>query len=510
MAGGTIRYRRLMAATEHTDPPALPEGTRVFYIGPPKTGTTSLQEAARAARETLYEHGVYYPGTGRNHRAEIHALMEEPEPIVDKVADRPMPPGITRPEADRIPPRTLWTDLMEDIDAKPSTRVMVTHEHAATASDDEAATFVRELGKGRTHVVLTLRPVQEMLVSRWIENLKEGMAAPFERWMEAVYEPSDDLVPGRMRRYFDQAGLIERWAAAAGPDNVTVIVVDKSDRNLLTDTFERLLDLPPQTLTGVVSGGIRANRSMSLPESQVMQRVNAEVVRPEEMSWPAYLTVVRRGAINRLLDVRVPTADEARVRLPQWAAERAAQDASHYVERIAASGVRVIGDLEMLRGDGPVTENPEGADDATVLRDIAVTSLTGAVRATTSYEGRLARRIERARERTERERARREKTDQKLAQEKEKNEKKRELLDKVRAKRDKNAELLEREKARHEKTRAALARLRQRTIRDQVRRLPAEQRAQKAAESFTTHELTQALRIRLGHKARTRRSLHVK
>jgi hypothetical protein len=48
--------------------------TRLFHIGPHKTGTTALQRAAAYRREQLLAHGVRYPGWMLNHRTAIPAF----------------------------------------------------------------------------------------------------------------------------------------------------------------------------------------------------------------------------------------------------------------------------------------------------------------------------------------------------------------------------------------------------------------------------------------------------
>jgi len=51
----------------------LPEGSRLLHIGPPKTGTSAIQSAARVALPELYEYGVHYPNLGREHGKAIVA-----------------------------------------------------------------------------------------------------------------------------------------------------------------------------------------------------------------------------------------------------------------------------------------------------------------------------------------------------------------------------------------------------------------------------------------------------
>lgn len=57
------------------DPWLLPPHATLFYVGPPKTGTTAVQAAGAACREELLGHGVRYPGIGLNHRKEVNAFL---------------------------------------------------------------------------------------------------------------------------------------------------------------------------------------------------------------------------------------------------------------------------------------------------------------------------------------------------------------------------------------------------------------------------------------------------
>lgn len=478
-------------------PLRLPDGTRLLHIGPPKTGTTNLQESARTARPELARHGVYYPGDTRNHRAEILSVLGEPDPMLLRVAGRDLPPGSLRADADRVTPRSRWEALLDDLAATDAKRSLISHEYASMASDDEAAQFVQGLGRDRVHVVITLRPHWVVLTSQWIEELKVALTDSFDQWLERFYDASDATFPVRMRRYLDQGALVDRWVRAAGPERVTVVVVDKANMNLLTETFEQLLGLPDNTLSGVVTDGRRINRSMSLPEARVFREVNEQIFDPETLSWPVYLRVVRTGAVDRVLMAREPGAGEPRVTMPPWAAQRAGQLGVQFAARIEQSGARIIGDLDVLRSGppGPDTSTPQEVD-ASIYESIAVASLTGSVEGATGYERSLARRMASARTRAANAKRDLERVEQTLTV--------------VRRDLERVERSLQRERAAHSRTKQVVASLKRRTIRQQVKALPAAERAQRAAASFSTHDLAGALRIRLMHKARTRRSMRLR
>jgi hypothetical protein len=311
----------------------LPAGARLLHIGLPKTGTTALQATAQARRTDLLAAGVRYPGGGMNHREAVSALMGRRWGWIG--------PGAT------VPPMRHWERLITEVRAETARRVWISHEFASEADDEAVARFVSELGD-QLQVVVTLRPFAAVLASSWQQYLKGGTTHTFERWLKAVLaEPPEQKVTPSFHLRNDQAGVVRRWAAAAGADHVSAVVVDKARPTQLTDAFEALLDLPPGFLVDSSLGGLQANRSMSLPESELMRQVN-RAIKGRGVEWGEYEALLREGGIARLLQSRTPAADEPSLQLPRWAAERASALGRRYADGIAASGVRVVGDLEVL------------------------------------------------------------------------------------------------------------------------------------------------------------------
>ena len=345
----------------------LPPDVRLLHIGLAKTGTTALQSTARARRVELLEHGVRYPGHGLNHREAVSALMRRRWGWKG--------PGAT------VPPMLHWERLMAEVAAETRRRVWISHEFAAESDDETAQRFVDALGE-RLHVVVTLRPYGALLTSSWQQYLKTGLTATFERWLQAVLaDPPDHGVTETFHRRSDQGGVVRRLAAAAGADRVTAVVVDKAAPTLLTDAFEGLLDLPPGFLVDDALGGLRANRSLSAQESEVLRRLNL-AVKGRGLSWGDYDVLLRKGGIDRLLQSRTPGPDEPRPVLPAWAAERASERGRRYAEEIAAAGVRVVGDLAVLAAPVPGVAQPP-AEPEVVDVDVAVELAAGLLSAST-------------------------------------------------------------------------------------------------------------------------------
>ena len=122
------------------------------------------------------------------------------------------------------------------------------HEFASESDAETANRFVDEIGEN-CHIAVTLRSPGAILPSAWQQYVKAGVPIAFDDWLGSVIaDPPDRSVTKGFHDRNDQAGVVERWAAAAGADRVTVIVLDKSRPELLYGTFEQLLGLPAGTL----------------------------------------------------------------------------------------------------------------------------------------------------------------------------------------------------------------------------------------------------------------------
>jgi hypothetical protein len=290
--------------------------------------------AASEGRETLRRHGVLYPGTKLNQRDAVLGFMERRW-------------GWT---SEGIPPRQAWDDVMEEIEADTERRVLFGHEFASESDAETAKRFVEAIGD-RQHIVVTLRSLGAILPSAWQQYIKAGVPIAFDDWLGSVIaDPPDRTVTRGYHDRNDQAGVVERWAGAAGPDRVTVVVLDKKHPELLFDTFEQLLDLPSGTLAAQELGGFASNRGLTVPEAELFLALNA-IIRPHDIAWDDFQRMVRNGAVRRLMDHR--TSDEEKPQLPAWAVKRAAEIGTGYAEAIAATGVQVVGDLSQLSEEVP-------------------------------------------------------------------------------------------------------------------------------------------------------------
>jgi hypothetical protein len=319
----------------------LEAGARLLHIGPHKTGTTAIQGAFDLARGRLAEHGVVYAGAAR-----------QPMRATLAVTGRPAMLGEAQPDM------AYWDRLVQSIRAAGDQRVVISSEFFADGDDEAARRVVADLGGPRVHVVVTLRPLYRVMPSQWQQFVQNGFCTPYLEYLDRILRQPDQPTPRFWLRHRHDK-LVARWAAAAGAQNVTVIVVDGPDRLALLRTFESLLGLPAGFL--VFEDDV-VNRSLTLAETEVVRQLNEEFKRRE---WPgaSYARFVRYGAVKQM-KARRPLPGEPQITTPAWALEQVAEISAEMTRNIAALGVRVVGDLSALRCPPPPAREPEaGAGD---------------------------------------------------------------------------------------------------------------------------------------------------
>lgn len=318
------------ASDGETSVQPIPKGGLLLHIGPHKTGTTTVQRAFVARRDALAEHGVAYPSKSEAPHGAVIARLRTRRGWYDEIE-----PGPVR----------RWERLCA-ITRSLTDTVVISSEALCHADDGQAREVCGELHPGSAHVVITLRPLEQLLPSMWQEYVKAGWTTPYAEYLEwTLRRPGDAANPVWtfwVRQ--DHGRLVERWSRALGAENVTVIVADRGRPRLLLDAFEDLLALPRNFLDGGAAG--ISNRSLTWAECEMLRAVNTFARR--ELTWEQYNALLRMGAFRELVDGRRPAPDETPLGLPDWATSEARSHSRQAVDRIRAAGVRVVGSLDAL------------------------------------------------------------------------------------------------------------------------------------------------------------------
>jgi hypothetical protein len=344
----------------------LAERTVLLHIGPYKTGTTALQGALRQARPAMAEHGVVYAGKERQHMRAALAVRGAK--------------GLT---GDPTPPIAHWNRLVRQVEAASDERVIVSSEFFTESSSEIARKVVDGLGGERVHVLVTLRPLAKIMPSSWQQYVRNGQRTSYDEWLDCMLNkpPYRHPTPTFWKRHRHEV-LVERWASIVGPERLTVAVVDDADRLGLMRTVEQLVGLPEGLL--VPEDGW-TNRSLTMGEAELVRQLNVEFKR---RAWPAtlYKDVVRLGLVQHMQMERTPGPEEARINTPAWALERAAEIGAAAAEKIAALGVRVVGDLSLLAAAPKAREDADTTPAAVLPVSAAAEAVTAAVLATVPPE----------------------------------------------------------------------------------------------------------------------------
>ncbi len=324
-----------------SEPIALPEGVRLVHIGPHKTGTTALQRAMHRSRDALHDQGVHY----------AYPTVQAYRPAIGLTGLRGRRGGPVADPAD-------WTALVEEVRAAGDMRVVVSSESFSNARRPEIERLRDDLGGDRVHVVRMVRRYDLLAPSQWQQQLHNGRRTSLARFCARLLEP-DSLF---WRRH-GFASLTRRWAEVVGPEHVSVVVVDESDRRWLLDVFERMLSLREGTLP-LPEG--RPNRSLSLAEAETLRRINSAITKAG-WSDPVIHHYVREGVSVGFK--RVPTdVESGKARLPRDLHDQLRAATERDVAELLSLGVHVVGDVGLLAvppweqvdtgrpaTDGPVT-----------------------------------------------------------------------------------------------------------------------------------------------------------
>jgi hypothetical protein len=329
--------------TDATREPAglrLPDDTVLVHIGPHKTGTTALQAALFVAREAMAGQGVHHAGGSRN-----------PARAAQAVTGRSSAFGSTTPSMRH------WTSLAADVRRARGRRVVLSSEFLAHADPEAVRRVVDDLGPDRVHIVVTLRPLAKIIPSMWQQNVKAGRTSSLESWLRRLFPEPGGPTSDAFWTLHRHDRLLARWAAVAGLDRVTALVLDEGDRGSVLRAFEQLLGLADGTLPAVPG---LANRSLTADEAEALRAFNL-AYRQAGHDKELYARAIRFGAAQHLCRLEPPEGTSP-IGLPAWSLDPVGREARAIADGIRATGVRVIGDPESLTwlpdatpggGDGP-------------------------------------------------------------------------------------------------------------------------------------------------------------
>ncbi|WP_062290172.1 hypothetical protein [Demequina phytophila] len=307
----------------------------LVHIGMHKSATTVIQRAARAERPSLVEQGVTYPGKGGNHKQLTETIWAPKRPL----------------KGDSAPERR-WDALVAEV-AGAQRRAFISAEHLAVSRPRDLERMAASLGDD-TQVVITVRPLLEMVPSIWQQFVKERRSVPFHDWLEDVFrgDRTSETTPQFWRRH-DLGELVATWREAFPKHPVVVVTLDKARPGLLFESFEQLLGVKRGTFVAPSGDGYATNRGLSTEEAELLREVNALTDDAPDDYYP----YIRNGMVASIQAGRKPERAEGTLRVPEEFREAILEVAREGVARARSLGVIEIGDLDRYADPGRAADS---------------------------------------------------------------------------------------------------------------------------------------------------------
>lgn len=297
-----------------------------LHIGPPKTGTTYLQDILWRNRSTLGERGLTVPARPVEH---FHAALDLR--------------GIAFGGYDDPAVQGSWARLAGRVRGA-GARVVISHEVLAGADVDQIAEAVSSFAPADVHVVYAVRDLARQLPAVWQESLKNRRTRTFERFLDRALDPH--ALPDRgFWRAQQPLDVLSRWARFVPRERIQVITLPPVGSNprgghILWGRFCAALEVDGSGLDLDVA---RTNASLSAVQAELLRLLNKEL--PDDLAWPAYERIVKRR-FNQVADSAEPGR---RVKVPGRYRETVLALSEEIISGLAAAGYPVIGCLADLR-----------------------------------------------------------------------------------------------------------------------------------------------------------------
>lgn len=306
----------------------------VIHAGFFKTGTTALQSSLAANREKLLQNGVLYPALTSGDASRSTGQHRAAWALKGRHWG-------WEGEGGKKTPISVWKNLAKQMNAFDGTSLF-SSEFLAELLVEDVERMKKRIKSDKVEVVFTLRPLVKMLPSQYQQSVKYGMRLDYEAWLKRVLNGDDSMVQHKtFWERHDHPGVIQRWVDVFGAENVTLVVVDETQPNLIYETFNSILQLPVGLLGPVEEKGL--NRSLTWEEICLLLELNKKFDR--KLGWGEYASMIRNGIFRSLTDV--PARDgQQKLLTPEWAVTQAKQITTDNIAKLKNMGIKIIGDLD--------------------------------------------------------------------------------------------------------------------------------------------------------------------
>ena len=315
-----------------------------LHIGPPKSGTTFLQNVLFANKQQLLSDGVALPRQDPRGmwRSVSHLLHRDPS---------------------SGQPREQWDRLVSDVKSARARRVLLSVEQLSFAGPGAVAALLGSFPSAEVHVSYTARDLALVLPGSWQTRLRNRKSPTWQEFLASVREPVPKSYGANFWRAQDPELALAPWRRHIPAERIHLVTVPPpgSPPALLWERFCSVVGLQPDRYSLDVP---RSNQSLGGVEAEVIRRLTAQVA--DELSPLVYDDLVKVFVAREVLERRTQSF---KMVLPEreheWLDPRAAQ----IVGRLGEAGYPLVGDLADL---APVHRPGRAPDDVSEAEVAAV------------------------------------------------------------------------------------------------------------------------------------------
>ena len=294
-----------------------------LHIGPPKTGTTYIQQVLWENKENLARQQIFLP-LGRRRLQ------------YDAVAD--LRGGLWA----NAKLSTTWDKLVKKAHRRPGTSVVSEELLAAMPDVRSFERAVTSLAPARVHIICAVRDYGRGVPANYQQALRARSMRTYDNYLQMIQDPANELW-----RLQDPARLYEAWSPfLEGPECFHVVTVPATGapRELLWERFATVIGADP---AGVDLTDQPRNESLGVREAELLRRFNARLGDRFPLPSP-YIENVTKNFIRPALRT---SPEIVRIGVPERHVEwlTARSDALVESVRTLAEKVDLVGDVEDLR-----------------------------------------------------------------------------------------------------------------------------------------------------------------
>ncbi len=244
----------------------IPKKIVYLHIGPPKTGTTAIQDFMVETAERLNTEGVLYPKAGRVPSGKTYWIRKFEEYVPDKGPKNAhhLLGWTIRKVAHGEEAESYWQQVLREMDESDCTHIVISSEEFSQCTPEEIHRIRTYLNAYEVRILIYIRSLFPIKLSTYTQDVKAGRY--FKSFNSYIRSGKDD------RQDYDR--IINSWSAAFSKERLILKSFDQllAQQSLIED-FCHTIGLDPARYEKQ-AGFIRSNRSPKPHLIRILRTIN--------------------------------------------------------------------------------------------------------------------------------------------------------------------------------------------------------------------------------------------